>query len=202
MDNNALETLTSIIAADQPDRFRDALATVEDMLEPAQKNALLDYCINQRRFEEMGLVLLAGADPDRQRETSRSSLLIEAVGRSQIETALLLLLHGANPNAVDIMGDAPVHFAARRNLPSVIDLLARYDADLGLRNHMGQDAFTVAALNGSRSVWHALENAGYQPGDLDGLRRAAPSLDGEMEVLVNAKLTVPEAIHADRRPSL
>ena len=201
MDNNALQTLTSIIDADQPDRFRDALATVEDMMAPAEKNTLLDYCISQRRFEEMGLVLLAGADPDRQRENSRSSLLIEAVGRAQVETALLLLLHGANPNAVDIMGDAPVHFAARRNLPSVIDLLDRHGADLGLRNHMGQDAFTVAALNGSRSVWHALENAGYQPGDLDGLRRAMPSLTGEMEVLVNAKLVVPEVAAPERRHS-
>jgi ankyrin repeat protein len=202
MTTDAIATLTSIVDAGNPDRFRDALDTVEEMLDQSQKNTLLDYCISQQRFEEMGLVLLAGADPDGKRGNARLPLLIEAISRSQIEAALHLLIHGADVNAVDMMGDAAVHFAARRNLPAVIGLLSRNGADLSLRNHMGQDAFTLAAINGNPSVWHALEVEGAVPVDVEGLRRSLPTLTASMQDLVRVHLHAKEPAPTAARPSL
>lgn len=199
MNTDTIATLTSIVDSGNPDRFRDALDTVEDMLDQEQKNTLLDYCVSQQRLEEIGLMLLAGADPDGRRVNSTIPLLIEAMSRSQVETALLLLVHGANANVVDIVGDAPVHFAARRNLPAVIGLLARNGADLSLRNHMGQDAFTLASLNSNPAVWHALQKEGATPKDLDGLRLSLPSLSKDMEGLVRVHLVEPETVNSQRR---
>lgn len=204
MTTNPLPTLTALIDANDPDRFRDGLDTIEDMLEQGQKDALLDYCIRQNRFEEMGLVLLAGANPDFVPEKSGRPLLVEAISRSQVETGVILLVHGASANAVDLNGDAAIHYAARRNLPAVVSLLGRNGADLSIKNGADQDAFTLAAIHGAEAVWHSLLEEGCAPDDLAGLRAGLPLMTTSLESLATSALEKHEVepTRPSARPSI
>lgn len=192
MNSSHLSTLIPLIDQDNPDRFRDALDTVEDFLSLTEKNEILDYCIRQKRFEETGISLLAGADANLRRQHLDTPVLVEAISRGQVELALILLLHHADPNATDALGNAAVHYAARRNLPAVIGLLERHGADLALLNNDQEDAFVVAARNDSVKVWRALEEAGASPANFEKLVEVKPSLSRDMQSLVALKTRQPE----------
>lgn len=198
MNNSHLSTLIPLIDRDNPDRFRDALDTVEDFLSLTEKNEIMDYCIQQKRFEETSISLLAGADANLRRQHLNTPVLVEAVSRGQVELAMILLLHHADPNAVDTMGNSAVHYAARRNLPAVIGLLERHGADLSLLNHENEDAFVVAARNESMKVWHALEEAGASPANFEKLIEVKPSLSRDMQSLVDMKTLQSERSQESR----
>lgn len=74
-----------------------------------------------------------------------------------------LLEHGADPNlSWDEHGDAPIHIAALRWDVPLMELLARYGADLHRRRRDGRTALTVAELQGNAPVAAWLRAHGAQ----------------------------------------
>jgi hypothetical protein len=77
--------------------------------------------------------------------------------------AAWLLAHGANPNRVcypDKSGETPLHAAACHWDAEMIELLTQHGADVHVRRADGQNALTLAELNGRVSAAAALRARG------------------------------------------
>jgi ankyrin repeat protein len=88
----------------------------------------------------------------------------------------MLLEAGANPNVVsESLYETPMHEAAMRSVPSVIELLASAHAVLEARNHEGFTPLHIAAAIGNGANVAALLAASADPD--------APRLDGTTAIL-------------------
>ena len=74
-----------------------------------------------------------------------------AVWRGSLEEVNVLLLHGANPNAVGDMGECPLHAAVTCKHEAIIEALLRAGAKIDSKDDEGLD------------VWKTAEIAGYKP---------------------------------------
>jgi len=69
---------------------------------------------------------------------------------AQAATILLLIQAGANPNALDKTGVAPLHRAVRQRCPAAVDSLLKNGADVLLRNKSGTTPLRLAVLTTGR----------------------------------------------------
>jgi ankyrin repeat protein len=70
---------------------------------------------------------------------------------AQAAMILLLIQHGANPNALDKSGVAPLHRAVRHRSPSAVEALLRNGASVQLKNKSGSTPLRLAVLTTGKS---------------------------------------------------
>ena len=148
--------------------------------------------INENDLPGIEMALDAGADPD-QRQTGglEATPLMWATGGAGPEILEALLSAGANVNAVDLMGDPAINWAAYYGNVPVIELLLNAEADTSLTGHGNaaqivmrrghQDALRVLMTHRSDEFSRsddeiALELA-LTNGDLQTILRLAMSID-------------------------
>ncbi len=91
------------------------------------------------------------------------------------EAVMTLLANGADPRAVDLDGNTPLHHAARSSDPGVVALLRDAAADIDVSNHEGLTPLGIACVAGNwRLAKFLLE------------RGAKPEIEGATPVLVAA----------------
>jgi hypothetical protein len=98
----------------------------------------------------------------------------------QLETARILLDHGANPNVRDSSGITPLMQAADGGHLALAKLLIDHGATIHVAAHSGETAITLALDKGHRAVVKLLQEAGAtRPRDylprLDTARLSAPA---------------------------
>ena len=71
--------------------------------------------------------------------------------RAQAETITFLIKHGADPNALDKGGVAPLHRAVRQRCSSAVDSLLRNGASARLKNKSGSTPLHLAVQNTGKS---------------------------------------------------
>lgn len=69
---------------------------------------------------------------------------------AQAEMIALLIENGANPNALDKSGVAPLHRAVRQRCPKAVDSLLHNGADVWLKNKSGSTPLHLAVQNTGR----------------------------------------------------
>jgi len=91
-----------------------------------------------------------------------------AVNSTALDVVRTLLRYGANPNAVDRDGLAPLHYAAAATHPpmfshsGVIDLLIAHGADVSIRDHQCRTPLHLAAAVGNATLVRLLVSAGAE----------------------------------------
>jgi ankyrin repeat protein len=119
-----------------------------------------------------------GAEPLHYASDSMSMVSLRKP-QAQVETISLLIAFGANPNAVDMDGVAPLHRAVRtRSIDAVRALLAG-GADFRQRNKNGSTALHLAVQNTGRGGSGAAEAKSHQKNIIELLLKAGADLDDE-----------------------
>jgi hypothetical protein len=77
---------------------------------------------------------------------------------NRISVIYLLLAYGANPNAVNAVGDSALHSAASRGNLGVVKVLVQKGAHPKLLNSLGKSPAQLADLAGHTSVYEFLSN--------------------------------------------
>jgi ankyrin repeat protein len=71
--------------------------------------------------------------------------------QAQAAMILLLIQNGANPNALDKSGVAPLHRAVRHRCPSAVEVLLQNGASVELKNKSGSTPLRLAVLTTGKS---------------------------------------------------
>ena len=82
--------------------------------------------------------------------------------QAQAATIVLLIEAGANPNALDKSGVAPLHRAVRQRCPSAVDALLRNGAEVRLKNKSGSTPLHLAVQTTGRGGTGAPESKACQ----------------------------------------
>jgi uncharacterized protein len=90
--------------------------------------------------------------------------LLDAVKRGQAATVRVLLQRHANPNAVDVDGARPLHYAAHHDNLEITDLLIKGGATVQVANRYGITPLWLACINGNAAIAERLLDAGADPG--------------------------------------
>lgn len=61
----------------------------------------------------------------------------------------LLCENGADPNSRNDFDETPVHYAAKRGIPTIVHILVNYGAKLDVRDRAGKTPIHSAAETGS-----------------------------------------------------
>ena len=72
--------------------------------------------------------------------------LMSAAAKGSLESAKLLIAHGADVNARDVAQATPLMYAAVRNSRKVIELLIENGADINARDNDGTAVLIIAKL--------------------------------------------------------
>lgn len=81
-----------------------------------------------------------------------NTLLHEAVEYDQPDIAQLLLIHGFSPNVRAKGGLTPLHLAVAKGYVGCVKALLESDADVMLRDDLGQDVFAKAERSKKKDV--------------------------------------------------
>ncbi len=97
----------------------------------------------------------------------KPSALGYAAMRGHLSVVDYLLLHRANVNHSDLLGQTPLIYATLSNHPAIISALISHGADLYHQNELGDTALTLAlkhpALHACAEVLSQPEAAFFQP---------------------------------------
>nr|XP_020468667.1 cyclin-dependent kinase 4 inhibitor C [Monopterus albus]XP_020468668.1 cyclin-dependent kinase 4 inhibitor C [Monopterus albus]XP_020468669.1 cyclin-dependent kinase 4 inhibitor C [Monopterus albus]XP_020468670.1 cyclin-dependent kinase 4 inhibitor C [Monopterus albus] len=93
-------------------------------------------------------LLEAGADPNLRDPVLSLTVVHDAAREGFVDTACVLMQHGANVNLVDEQGNLPLHLAAREGHLEVVRLLIGRTADPRLANSLGYTAGQLAHQHG------------------------------------------------------
>lgn len=122
------------------------------------------------------LVIDADADVavDARTSSSLTPLHIAAQHAESVDLVQMLVRHGANINARDDKGNAPIHWAARKGRVHCAYSLIKCGANASAQNHQGWNALHAAAHEGarSRSVVTLLSKMDAEWGALRGAKTA------------------------------
>ena len=172
------------------------------------------------------LVLQRGANPDAKKDNGVTALHLAAkCGKSskaingshladEVDTqgvVSLLLMAGADVNAVDSQGVTPLHLASRSDEPSIVSLLLNEEANVNAVNHEGKTplhcAFEIAfkpsnredvirLLLMARANVNAVDNQGVTP-----LHQASHSLEPSIvSLFLSAGANVDAVNHEGKTP--
>jgi len=93
-----------------------------------------------------------------------------AAANDRVGQVKVMLARGADPNAVNALGDPALVVAARAGNAATVDALLAAKANVNARNKFGDTAIMVAALSGNLGIVRtlrgrgaSLENAGWTP---------------------------------------
>jgi ankyrin repeat protein len=118
----------------------------------------------EARYDEVALVLLNQPKLDpRARGFNGGTALISSAWRDQKDAVRRLLELGADANAQDNHGDAPLHGAAQSGSVEVIDILVDKGADPNLKNHQGGTPLMWAVVFGHEDAARRLLERGADP---------------------------------------
>lgn len=176
--NIDLSPVYAAIDQGQPDLMEDLLSPMEESVPQKHKDALLGYCLNQRRGDEAMVALYAGADPNALDDRG-NTLLMRSMQNMDMESVVLLLVSGADPNLANVHGETAAHAAARQDVPVALELLARYGARLDIANNEGSSPAQEAVRHGSANTLGFLLRSGvdYAPSALLPLARSSEVSD-------------------------
>ncbi|TAK76543.1 MAG: ankyrin repeat domain-containing protein [Gammaproteobacteria bacterium] len=120
---------------------------------------------DERFIMDMSVVdclLDAGANPDNISNTENgNTALHHAVLAGKNKTVASLLVKndkrtGANPNLSNKAGNTPLHIAARKGNLGILEQLLNAGADLSIRNHNNETAFSLAIANDKQEIVNAI----------------------------------------------
>lgn len=93
-----------------------------------------------------------------------STLLVEAIGKRQLESVKTLLEAGADPNRPGAGGETPVHAAAFAEDPAYLDAVLAHGGDANVRNpQTGATPLGKAILGQHMTQLKRLLDAGADP---------------------------------------
>jgi ankyrin repeat protein len=145
------------------------LALMKTSLAERHSQDELDFALiaaaGRGRAEVARLLLAAGADPKRRVAPYEFSSVVVAIRENQIETLLLLLQHGGDPNEADRMGWRPLHHTIGPNYerPDAIRALIDHGAVVASRDGLQRTALHRAAGFGHEESMRVLLGAGADP---------------------------------------
>lgn len=153
------------------------------------------------------LLLAYGADLDHPWATDGASPLYTILGWAETSEGVRWLLeHGADPDPVfEANGETPLHVAARRWDPAVVELLAEHGADLTRRRADGRSPYAVAALSGNQEVaaWLLEQGVPAELPDVDRLVAACSRGDRETaEAMLRARPALRHEVRAEHYGAL
>jgi ankyrin repeat protein len=94
------------------------------------------------------------------RRNEANLILFDTVTRGCVEEARIAIIrYMADPNARDIDGTTPLHYAAKNGFGEVVRLLLEQGADARVINHYGETPLRLAARYGHREIEHLLQDA-------------------------------------------
>jgi len=135
--------------------------------------AILGQAARARRTDLMQFLLDSGADVNSRGLGQGWTPLLSAVNSGSSENARLLLSKGADANARDNNGRAPLWYAAASENTGLITLLLEHGADVNVRNNEGRTALMHAADLCFTWNIRTLLDAGADPTVQDKRRRTA-----------------------------
>ena len=123
-------------------------------------------------YDDVALVLIShpGLDPNA-RGKNGTTALINYVWRTRRDAVEKLLARGADVNAQDADGDAPLHGAAQYGDVEILNLLLDKGADPNIKNRLGGTPLMWAAVFGNETAAVRLLERGANPKlkDEDGM---------------------------------
>lgn len=99
--------------------------------------------------------------------------------QAQVETISLLIAFGANPNAVDMDGVAPLHRAVRTRSVDAVRALLNGGADFRKRNKNGSTPMHLAVQNTGRGGSGEQDAKAHQKDIIEVLLKAGADIDDE-----------------------
>lgn len=90
---------------------------------PATSEFLLGRAVKLRRTDTVRLLLSRGAKPDQRSSGFHKTPLFQAAYDGNRDICILLLDHGADPNALDYDGNNPLRESILGNHPAIVSLL-------------------------------------------------------------------------------
>ncbi|OAR02364.1 hypothetical protein LLEC1_02449 [Akanthomyces lecanii] len=124
---------------------------------------LLVSAVRAGDYRVLYQLLDRGASPDTGAEMHA---LNEAIAGRDSESVRLLLLYGANPNAVDSEGQSPLATAASKSSLRIIIALLKYGADPNAVTRGTQSPLAIAVSSGNLRFTHALLMYGANPNQM------------------------------------
>ena len=102
--------------------------------------------ISQFDYTFAARLIKRGANPDAIDTRSGNSLLHNAAFESNEAAAVFLVHHGAVPNLKNVLGEAPIHIAAKHGLHRLVEVLLQYGADPNLQTALKPKPPTPAPM--------------------------------------------------------
>lgn len=124
---------------------------------------LLVSAVRAGDYRVLYQLLDRGASPDTGTEIHA---LNEAIASRDSESVRLLLLYGANPNAVDSEGQSPLAIAASKSSLRITIALLKYGADPNALTRGTQSPLAIAISSGDLRFTHALLMFGANPNQM------------------------------------
>ena len=123
-----------------------------------------------RHYVGSNLISASSVDGD------ECSLLHWAAINNRVKIALFLLHHGANVNKCGgLLNESPIHWAIRKNLCEMVDVLIQNGADLSIKSGSGLDPLHLACHIGMRQICNYSTNSCVRIGRISILAIGARS---------------------------
>ncbi|PSN51182.1 hypothetical protein C0J52_06044 [Blattella germanica] len=129
-------------------------------------NSVMDLASEKNLVMIVDLLLSLECDVDGFNEEGET-LLLEAVMGKNEEIAIKFLKHGTNPNAKDIYGNTPMHYAAGKELTNVVECLLELKCNFDCTNTEGETPLLKAIKQRNEEIAIKLLRVGADPNSMD-----------------------------------
>ena len=114
-------------------------------------STLLAYAIERCDFKMVSRLVDAGVDV-RHTVDGHDPYVFRAALSGDAQILALLLYHGANPNALSILGASPLHAAILMNDPDKVAILMQHGADSHIVDAQDMSAIDKAKASGRSQI--------------------------------------------------